>query len=257
MGEPLGKRLRQARLKRDLTLMDVAHETRIPIDRIKDLEKDDLSNFANLTYAKSFVSIYSHYLDIDASEELKRFGRPAVSLNGAIAGLGVLEGGPVETAPPPKPRHRPAFASAPRKAASVSTARRQAPPILMGLIVLALIAFIPVLFFMMNKDALLKENASGPQPPVVEGSGKDDGTSPGDERIPIEPPPLPAGGNTVDDDGNAIPRPVIVKKPGDKDAKPKPSGDPSDPDASGERTGDATTERREGSVPAALRFPQA
>lgn len=69
----IGKQLMAARVERGLTVEDIAFKTHIPANRLKELENDDFSNFANLTYAKGFLKIYSGYLNLDLSEYLNEF----------------------------------------------------------------------------------------------------------------------------------------------------------------------------------------
>lgn len=69
----IGKKLMAARTERGLQVEDVAFKTHIPAARIRDLENDDFSNFANLTYAKGFLKIYSGYLDLELDEYLELF----------------------------------------------------------------------------------------------------------------------------------------------------------------------------------------
>ena len=69
----VGHQLMQARQARGLSIEDVAFHTRIPHPRLRDLENDDLSNFANLTYAKGFLKLYSRYLHLDLSDYLDEF----------------------------------------------------------------------------------------------------------------------------------------------------------------------------------------
>ncbi len=75
----VGHQLKQAREARFLTIEDVAFDTRVPHQRLRDMENDDLSNFANLTYAKGFLKLYSRYLDLDLSGYLDEFDTNAVS----------------------------------------------------------------------------------------------------------------------------------------------------------------------------------
>lgn len=66
----LGQRLRAARETRGLTLEDAAHFTRIPAERLRHLEADNYAAFGSMTYARSFLKLYSRYLRVDASEIL-------------------------------------------------------------------------------------------------------------------------------------------------------------------------------------------
>ncbi len=71
MQPPLASKLRSAREQRGLSLADVAHETRIPIPRLKQLEEGNIAAFGNLAYARSFLRIYSDYLGVDAGAFIK------------------------------------------------------------------------------------------------------------------------------------------------------------------------------------------
>ena len=73
MTQSIGKKLMAARTERGLQVEDVAFKTHIPAARLRDLENDDFSNFANLTYAKGFLKIYSGYLNLDLDEYLDQF----------------------------------------------------------------------------------------------------------------------------------------------------------------------------------------
>jgi len=75
----VGHQLQRAREARLLSIEDVAFETRIPHQRLRDMENDDLSNFANLTYAKGFLKLYSRFLQLDLSDYLDEFDTSAVS----------------------------------------------------------------------------------------------------------------------------------------------------------------------------------
>jgi cytoskeletal protein RodZ len=77
--DSLGKRLHDARTHRGMNVLDAAFYTRIPADRIRELENDDYSNFANLTYAKSFLKLYASHLSVDISEQLREFSATAAN----------------------------------------------------------------------------------------------------------------------------------------------------------------------------------
>lgn len=69
----IGEQLQEARVKRELSLQDVAHETRIPLVTLRSLEENDYSSFSSLAYTKSFLQQYSEFLKIDAHEVLENF----------------------------------------------------------------------------------------------------------------------------------------------------------------------------------------
>lgn len=68
----IGQQLAQARHARGITPEEAAFHTRIPVALVRDLENDDLSHFANITYARGFLKIYSRYLDVDISDYLSQ-----------------------------------------------------------------------------------------------------------------------------------------------------------------------------------------
>ncbi|MFO1484395.1 MAG: helix-turn-helix domain-containing protein [Verrucomicrobiaceae bacterium] len=65
MPTAFGQMLAAARESRGLSLEDAAHETRIPVHRVRLLESGNLAAFGNLTYARSFIRAYSEFLDVD------------------------------------------------------------------------------------------------------------------------------------------------------------------------------------------------
>ena len=69
----IGQQLQHARLALELSVEDVTFQTRIPAGLVRAMEKDDLSHFANLTYARGFLKLYSQFLGLDISEHLSQF----------------------------------------------------------------------------------------------------------------------------------------------------------------------------------------
>jgi len=67
----IGPTLRNSRLRRGLTLQDAAHKTRISVPRLKALEQDDFASFGNSVYARSFLKLYSEFLQVDATQTLE------------------------------------------------------------------------------------------------------------------------------------------------------------------------------------------
>lgn len=64
----LGTILSKARQSRGLPLEQVAHETRIRVQRLKEIEADDLSQFSHPSYARMYLTDYARYLGIDVAE---------------------------------------------------------------------------------------------------------------------------------------------------------------------------------------------
>lgn len=76
MPPTLGQRLKRAREKRGLTLVEISHSTKVPVPRLQDLEDDNLTRFGSLTYARSFLRSYADFLQVNAEEALSRMQAP-------------------------------------------------------------------------------------------------------------------------------------------------------------------------------------
>lgn len=61
----IGQKLEETRRRLDLSIEDVAHETRIHPSMIALIEDDDFSRFPSVSYAKSFIRKYSNHLGVD------------------------------------------------------------------------------------------------------------------------------------------------------------------------------------------------
>src|SRR5438045_9178315 len=71
--EGLGKKLKEARLARGLTLDDAYRMTKIRPNRLEAIENEDFSLFDSLTYSKAAVLIYGKFLEVDVSPYLETF----------------------------------------------------------------------------------------------------------------------------------------------------------------------------------------
>jgi cytoskeleton protein RodZ len=71
--EGLGKKLKEARLARNLTLDEAGRLTKIRPGRLEEIENEDFSQFASLAYAKGFLLIYGKFLEVDVSPYLEAF----------------------------------------------------------------------------------------------------------------------------------------------------------------------------------------
>jgi len=76
-----GQMLIAAREQRGLSIEDAAHETRIPVQRLRYLESGNIAAFGSLTYARSFMRQYSDFLGVDATAMLEEL--PEGALGGA------------------------------------------------------------------------------------------------------------------------------------------------------------------------------
>ncbi|MGV3660756.1 MAG: helix-turn-helix domain-containing protein [Prosthecobacter sp.] len=70
MPATFGQMLTAAREKRGLSIDDAAHETRIPAQRLRLLESDNIAGFGSMTYARAFIRDYSEFLELSADEFL-------------------------------------------------------------------------------------------------------------------------------------------------------------------------------------------
>lgn len=64
----LGAMLSAARQQRGWPLEQAAHETRIRVQVLREIEADDLSHFSHPSYARMFLTDYARYLGIEVAE---------------------------------------------------------------------------------------------------------------------------------------------------------------------------------------------
>lgn len=69
----IGQTLVEAREKKGVTTSEAAAATRIKVQHIEDLERNDFSNIAAATYAKGFIKLYADYLDLDSQPLIKEY----------------------------------------------------------------------------------------------------------------------------------------------------------------------------------------
>jgi cytoskeletal protein RodZ len=66
-GKTIGEILRAAREEKKLTVEQVNRETRISVQTIRALERDDFGSFASETYLKGFLRNYAEFLGLDGN----------------------------------------------------------------------------------------------------------------------------------------------------------------------------------------------
>lgn len=71
MPATFGQMLTAAREKRGLSIDDAAHETRIPAQRLRLLESDNIAGFGSMTYARAFIRDYGEFLEVSTDEVLE------------------------------------------------------------------------------------------------------------------------------------------------------------------------------------------
>lgn len=82
--EQIGTKLRSAREAAGLSLDDVVFRTQLPKSILSALEAEDFSVFASPVYAKSFLSQYSGFLNVDARDWLDALEPGAFSPGGSL-----------------------------------------------------------------------------------------------------------------------------------------------------------------------------
>jgi cytoskeletal protein RodZ len=69
----LGQILKEAREKKNVTASQAAIATRMKIQTIEALERDDFSRMAAPMYAKGFIKLYAEYLGLDAAPLIREY----------------------------------------------------------------------------------------------------------------------------------------------------------------------------------------
>jgi cytoskeletal protein RodZ len=108
-----GNRLSSARIERGLTIDEAAHAVKMRPDKILALENDDYTRFGSPAYARGFLLIYSRFLGVDVSDQMREFEM-------ADARVNVEEYQYLNHAPEPEKEERaPAYSIERRRAPSV------------------------------------------------------------------------------------------------------------------------------------------
>ena len=126
--EGLGKKLKEARLARGLTLDDAYRMTKIRPNRLEAIENEDFSLFDSLTYSKAAVLIYGKFLEVDVSPYLEAF---ETSESVTVDGYSYLQ-----DAPEPEPM-RPVKVRR-RSSSPGSGSRGSLTPLIIGILVLVI-----------------------------------------------------------------------------------------------------------------------
>lgn len=102
----VGKQLQEARLAKNWTPELAARETKIKVDRLRDLEADDYNNFSSPTYARGFVRTYARFLGLDEYKILRQLDNklPDDDSSNIVTDSGVAY--VPETSMPPRAAHR-------------------------------------------------------------------------------------------------------------------------------------------------------
>src|SRR5919204_689290 len=71
--QPIGERLREARMRQGRDIMEVEAATKIRAKYLRALENDEFSMLPGSTYVKSFLRTYAEYLGLDAQLLVEEF----------------------------------------------------------------------------------------------------------------------------------------------------------------------------------------
>lgn len=202
MSQTIGKQLKEARMKQGLTLEDIAHETRILESSLRDLEEDNYSHFANPTYARSFLSIYSEYLEVDASDVIEAMHGP----KGKGQGIGGGSLKPKITLAPPNttiPIHK------------NLVEQRKGHPVAMLFVMIILVFLIPTVYFIARNAGATEERQR------INAEARESAIS---EEPESQPEPEPENTNTAEtENANVDPISALAGVP---NPKPAPKPDP-------------------------------
>ena len=180
--QPLGEKLKQARLARKITLEEASRVTKIRPSRIQDIEEEDFSSFSSLAYAKGFLLIYGKFLDVDVTPYLDAF---ETSDRVTVDGYSYLQdSGP--TAPPPIVRRQP-------------TKRPTLVPFVIAVGVLVFGLYLVKLILDLQRIAPSRENGASPAASVTATPAA---LSPAPENI-VAPRAIPVEGTPASEAGVA------------------------------------------------------
>jgi cytoskeleton protein RodZ len=204
--EGLGKKLKEARLARNLTLDEAGRLTKIRPGRLEEIENEDFSQFASLAYAKGFLLIYGKFLEVDVSPYLEAF---ETSEHVTVDGYAYLQ-----DAPEPMPS-RPVVVRRPRSSGD----RTSLWPFVIGVLVL-------VIGFTVMKS-LLQVQRLKPRPSPTPGASPVATATASDKIIAPHALPVESTAPPASDASPAAPTPAATVIPSVTPSVPSaPSAEP-------------------------------
>jgi cytoskeleton protein RodZ len=206
--EGLGKKLKEARLARGLTLDDAYRMTKIRPNRLEAIENEDFSLFDSLTYSKAAVLIYGKFLEVDVSPYLEAF---ETSETVTVDGYSYLQDAPEpEPIRPVKVRRR---SSSPGNGS-----RGSLMPLIIGILVLV-VGFTAMKWFLQMQRLKPRPTPAPGTSPVATATVTDSIVAPHAQPAESNPPP-PAAVTPVGPTPTATDAPVPSVTP----AVPAPTG---------------------------------
>jgi cytoskeleton protein RodZ len=156
--EGLGKKLKEARLARGLSLEDAYRMTKIRPNRLEAIENEDFSLFDSLTYSKAAVLIYGKFLEVDVSPYLEAF---ETSETVTVDGYSYLQ-----DAPDPEPI-RPVKVRRRSSSPGAGGGRSSVTPLIIGILVLVVGFTVMKWFLQMQRLKPRPTPATGASPVVT------------------------------------------------------------------------------------------
>lgn len=181
--EGIGKKLKDARLARNLSLDDAYRGTKIRPNRLEAIENDDFSQFDSLAYSKAALLIYGKFLEVDVSPYLEEF---ETSETVTVDGYAYLQ-----DAPEPEPM-RPAVVRRRSSGGGGGGGRRGSlMPLVIG--VLVLVVGFTVMKIVLDMQRLKPRPAPAPgSSPVATATVSDRIVAPQAQPVEGTTPPPPA-----------------------------------------------------------------
>jgi len=97
----IGPTLQEARLKKQLTPSQVAEITRMKVQLVEDLEKDDFHRIAATIYGKGFIKLFAECVDLDPKPLIADYVRSVEGDKPSLIPDGATTLPPEEPEPPP------------------------------------------------------------------------------------------------------------------------------------------------------------
>ena len=178
-GEELGRRLREAREARRMSLRQIANSTKIAVGVLEALERGDFSRLPGGIFGRAFVRSYAQEVGLDPEGTVREFAALAeVESRSEPSAVSIRSGDHGE---------------------SLFESQRRSAAVALGLILISVPLAALLLYFGFGRQPA---PVPGPAPPAS-GAGEPDRTRPVDSALPrgrstAEPPASPAVLNRVD-----------------------------------------------------------
>ncbi len=82
LNETIGQIVKQARTEKGIRIEKAASETKLKIQYLQAIEKDDFDELPAPIYAKNFIRIYANFLGLDGIEVSKKYDSKNIGISG-------------------------------------------------------------------------------------------------------------------------------------------------------------------------------